>query len=592
MRERNQIALLALIASALFFLQLGGPRLWDEDEPRNAACAVEMLQRGDWVVPFFNGEIRTHKPVLLYWLMMSAYSVFGINEFSARFWSAALGVGTVLLTYLIGRRLFGPRSGLFAGLILCSTLMFPVAARAATPDSTLVFFITAALAVFVTHTPRFRCKNPVKGRLPKSPFPLSVVAVVAMYALMGMATLDKGPIGFLLPTAIIGMYLLIARLPPSIEQMSWRSGSRWSRVATILRPFQLSHFFQTCRAMRLDLMVYSVLVVALPWYVWVTIRSDGEWTRGFFIEHNVGRAVSSMENHGGPPFYYIVALMIGFFPWSIFFVPFLIDLVRSLKLNSESKDPRTFAICWIGVVVGLFTLASTKLPSYITPCYPALAVLMGDFLHRLSTNTARIGNFWPQVSYAVLGSVGLAVAIAIPVVATQFLPGIQWLGIIGVVLVMGAVAAAVLWRKQLAVRSVQVMLTTSALFVAMLLGWGAKEVGKRQEIEGLMAAMHSRSRQPTIRTLGTMRSSWVFYGRTTVRQASGDGGMEAVAFVGDDPDHFLIATEAEYQRIQDRLPADVVIIERVPYFLEDEQLVLLGHAEKTDIAEHKDNLRR
>jgi hypothetical protein len=107
-----------------------------------------------------------------------------------------------------------------------------------------------------------------------------------------------------------------------------------------------------------------------------------------------------------------------------------------------------------------------------------------------------------------------------------------------------------------------------------------------------MAAMHSRSRQPTIRTLGTMRSSWVFYGRTTVRQLKGDRGMAAVAFVADDPDHFLIATEDEYQRIQERLPANVVVIDRVPYFLEDEQLVLLGHAEKTDIAKRKEDLRR
>ena len=219
-----------------------------------------------------------------------------------------------------------------------------------------------------------------------------------------------------------------------------------------------------------------------------------------------------MENHSGPPIYYIIALMVGFFPWSIFFLPFLIDLVRSCKSESEAQDPRVFAICWIGVVVGLFTLASTKLPSYITPCYPALAVLMGDFIHRLADSKAKIANFWPYVSYSVLGFVGLAVAIAIPVAATQFIPDIEWLGVIGVVLVIGAVASSILWRKQLAQRSVQVMLTTSALFVALLMGWGAYKVGKRQKIESLMTAMRSRSSRPTLRTLGTMRSSWVFYG--------------------------------------------------------------------------------
>lgn len=591
MRERTQIALLALVAGSLFFVQLGGPRLWDEDEPRNAGCAVEMLQRGDWVVPWFNGEIRTHKPVLLYWLMMSAYGVFGINEFSARFWSAALGVGTVLLTYLMGRRMFGHRSGLLAGVVLCSTIMFPVAARAATPDSALVFFMTAALAVFVMYAPRFRRNHTTDGRLPENPFPSRVLAIVVMYGLMGVATLDKGPIGFLLPTAIIGMYLLIARLPPSMERVSHRSGTISSRLAMIVRPFHPLHFLATCRSMRLDLLIVSVLVVALPWYVWVTIRSDWEWTRGFFLEHNVGRAVSSMENHSGPPIYYVAALLVGFFPWSIFAIPFVLDLVRSMKSDATQIDARTFAVCWVAVVIGLFTLASTKLPSYITPCYPAVALLMGDFLHRLSRGEARIANFWPYLAYAVLGVVGLAVAIAIPTVATQFVPGIGWLGLIGLVLLAGAIAASLCWRQRLAGRSAQVMVVTAALFVAMLMGWGAPEIGKRQQIESLMASMHAHSDQPSLKTLGTMRSSWVFYGKTTVRSARGNGGDEAIAFVTDQPDHFLIATEGEFKKIQHQLPAGVVVLNRVPYFLEDEQLLLLGH-EKAAVAAKGKNLKR
>ena len=593
MREQNQIALLALVAATLFFVQLGGPRLWDEDEPRNAACAVEMLDRGDWVVPWFNGEIRTHKPVLLYWLMMSAYAVFGINEFSARFWSAALGVGTVMLTYLIGRRMFGHKSGLFAGFVLCSTIMFPVAARAATPDSALVFFMTAALAVFVTYAPRFNRENAAatRGRLPVNPFLTSKTAVIAMYALMGVATLDKGPVGFLLPTAIIGMYLLIARLPPSIDRVSWRAGTFAGRVGAILRPFHPLHFLDTCRAMRLDLLILGVLVVALPWYVWVTIRSDGAWTRGFFLEHNFGRAVTAMENHGGPPFYYLIALLIGFFPWSIFLIPFIMDLVRSFKEDESSRDARTFAVCWIGVVVGLFTLASTKLPSYVTPCYPAIAVLMGDFVYRLSTGRARIANFWPQIAFSVLGAVGLIVVVAIPVAATQFLPGIQWLGVIGMVLVAGGMAAAITWSKNLPRRSMQIMTATSALFVALLFGWAAPEVSKRQEIEQLMSAMHERSTQPHLRTMGSVRSSWVFYGRTTVHPVEGDRKKSAVTFVSDNPNHFLIATEGEYSRVRDQLPPHVRVLKRVPYFLEDEQLLLLGHLNRAEIAKRDETLR-
>ena len=94
------ILLLTAVSVVIFFTSLGGVRLWDRDEPRNAGCAIEMMQRGDMVVPIFNSELRYQKPAMLYWLMISAYQVFGVSEFAARFWSAVLGTGSVVLTYL------------------------------------------------------------------------------------------------------------------------------------------------------------------------------------------------------------------------------------------------------------------------------------------------------------------------------------------------------------------------------------------------------------------------------------------------------------------------------------------------------------
>ena len=144
--------IISTIAGSIFFTNLGSAKLWDQDEPRNAGCAKEMLERGDWVVPIFNNQLRAQKPVLLYWLMMGAYSVLGVSEFSARFWSAALGLGTVLATYLIGRRLFNPTVGLLSAIVLASCTMFAVAARAATPDSLLIFCSTVALLIYVQGT--------------------------------------------------------------------------------------------------------------------------------------------------------------------------------------------------------------------------------------------------------------------------------------------------------------------------------------------------------------------------------------------------------------------------------------------------------
>src|SRR6476659_10757137 len=131
----RHVLLLLLVSGLTFFTRLGAASLWDRDEPRNAGCAREMLARGDWVVPVFNGQLRTHKPVLLYWLMMPAYKVFDDPEFAARFWSAALGMGTVLMTYAIGRRLFDATAALWGGIILSTTLQFTLVARAATPEA-------------------------------------------------------------------------------------------------------------------------------------------------------------------------------------------------------------------------------------------------------------------------------------------------------------------------------------------------------------------------------------------------------------------------------------------------------------------------
>ena len=88
----RHLAILLGVALVVLFSNLGSTRLWDRDEPRNAGCALEMIQRGDYMVPWFNDELRTHKPALVYWLIVSAYHIFGVNEFAARFWSAVLGL--------------------------------------------------------------------------------------------------------------------------------------------------------------------------------------------------------------------------------------------------------------------------------------------------------------------------------------------------------------------------------------------------------------------------------------------------------------------------------------------------------------------
>lgn len=334
-RPGFQITLIVAVAAVALFTNLGGPRLWDRDEPRNAGCAAEMFARNDWVVPTFNQELRDAKPVLLYWLIMSAYSVFGITEFAARFWNATLGFGTVMATFVIASRLFNRQVAMLAAIILSTSVMFEVASRAATPDSPLIFCGTLALMIYVLGT--FRPRDAASETATLEPrvagryFPANYLVVLAMYAVMGVGILAKGPVGLILPTAVIGMFLLIQYLP-NRAQTSVRSPGRRERLMAAaraaIRPFAPKHFLQTCWQMRLITAAVVALAIAAPWYILVGIRTDGAFLRGFFLDEHFGRATRAMEHHSGGPLFYPAALAAGFFPWSVFLVPIAISTLR------------------------------------------------------------------------------------------------------------------------------------------------------------------------------------------------------------------------------------------------------------------------
>jgi 4-amino-4-deoxy-L-arabinose transferase-like glycosyltransferase len=575
-----------------------------------------MMQRGDWVVPYFNAEVRTHKPVLLYWFMIAAYSIFGVNEFSARFWSAALSVLTVLMTYSLGRRLLGKMAGLMAGVCLSTMLMFVVASRAATPDSVLIFFITAALTLYAWGTPAFgptltyslrypwiRLQNEnktVESGNATLGFPSNKLTLVLMFTMMGFASLDKGPIGFLLPCAVIGMFLLIYRLPASQTSHTStetdladqpRHGLLRASIG-ILNPL---HFLKTCLSMRLGWLITVVLAVALPWYIWVTIRSDGVWTRGFFLEHNLGRAMNEMEGHGGTPFYYVIGFLMGTFPWSIFFLPMLLDCVRSLKDPTDSDGsahaaqhgvrfnaPLCFVACWVCVIVGLFSLASTKLPSYISPCHPAAAMLFGNYLARLMAGKQRSANWWPYASFAVLLLVGIGFGIGTGIVAEQFVDGMKPLTLIGVALVAGAVIAGLLWYRGKSTQSVLSCSVCAFAFSLMLFGWATAHVSKQQQADQLVMIPGQQSDQPAIASLGTLRSSWVFYAGHPIDLLQ-SSEMEARSFLQSPGDRFLLTSSTNAKRYQLLNDEAIEVVDSVPFFLEgNEDLLLLKRSAATE----------
>jgi 4-amino-4-deoxy-L-arabinose transferase-like glycosyltransferase len=581
MSWKTHLAAISLIAGVVMFTNLGGPKLWDRDEPRNAGCAKEMLERGDWVTPVFNGELRSHKPVLLYWFMISAYQVFGVNEFSARLWSAIFALGTCYCTYGIGRRLFNPQAGLWGAVIL-TTLMFGVAGRAATPDSVLIFFNTLALAWYV----HFAFPNSHEtDRLQAHGFPQSILFAVVLYGIMGIAVLAKGPIGVVLPCAVIGLYLLIRN-----ASSRYGSPAGWKRV---VRP--VSYFLETCWQMRVLSASLIVLAVAAPWYIWVGYRTDGAWLRKFFLEHNIGRAMQPMEGHGGPGiFFYLAALLIGFTPWSFFFFPTIADAWKRYRANDGQRNGILFLACWVVVYLGMFSFAGTKLPSYITPCYPAVALLVAAFMHRWSEGKELSWCHWPKVSFILWGLTGIGLVIGLPIVAEMFLPGMEWLGLLGLIpLIVGISGYLALTRKRQDCAAL-IFANGAFLFVWISFGFLADKVDDYQKIDHLVAELQLPSESPQIAQFQTLEPTWVFYSSTTVRPVSfesrkpldkGERGgvvwvkhpeMDGFQFLEESSNHYVLMTKENFESIEQLLPENVGIVVEIPYFFRRRSLVAVG----------------
>jgi 4-amino-4-deoxy-L-arabinose transferase-like glycosyltransferase len=521
-------ALLVATAAALFLVNLGGPSLWDVDEGRNAACAAEMLERGDWIVPSFNAELRVDKPALLYWLQILAYQLLGVNELAARLPSALAALATVLLTYELGRSLFGRSAGLLAGLIFACTPMVCASARFANPDALLNLFTVLALTLFwLGYASGGRC------------------LYVAISVAMALAVLAKGPVGAVMPGAVIFGFLL------------------WAGKLRLLR----------IRGMVLGTVAFAL--VALPWYILVGSETKTDFLRGFLLTHNVGRFLSPMENHRGGPLYYVLVLAAGFAPWSVFLGPTLWYARRKNPAEPQAAregDPYRFLWCWLGVYLVFFTVSATKLPNYILPlCAPA-AVLTAHFFDRwrrgvLSPPTWVLGTC--LVGLALIGAataLGLAVAGGLGPVwlppGRQF-EGLERWAVLGVFPVLGAAAGAWCLRRRLRGGLVACVIVSALLLIGPLAAWGVATLDRYKAPRPLVAEAGALQRTRDISVgcydLGRL-PSLTFYCQRTVRHQNTPA--EVLEFLQAPAPVYLFLPEPAWRDLAGKVDASCRVVGR------------------------------
>jgi len=341
----HRYLLLSVLCGLLYLANLGGYRLFDVDEPRYAETARFMVASGDYIVPRFNGAYRFEKPVLTYWLIAAGYRLFGVGEWAARLPSALAGLGTVLLTCLLAGRIRSPGRGLAAGAILACCLQFIALGRWVLTDMHLCFFFTGCLVFFYLGQNE---GNDSKARL----------YFLGAFAFSGFSVLTKGPVGLVLPAAISAAFL-----------------------------FSTGQLHGCLRRIPITLGISLFAAITLPWYVLVTIRSDFEFFRVFILQHNFLRffgEVAPGGQHIEPFYYYLPWLLAGSYPWTFFALQSVFNplrpFIRAFGKAQALQGNGAFPLVWTLLVILFFSLSRAKLPTYITPAFPPLAVLLADYL--------------------------------------------------------------------------------------------------------------------------------------------------------------------------------------------------------------------
>lgn len=573
------VALIVAVASIVMLVGLGNTHLWDQDEGYYASAAAEMYARGDAVVPMFNGEMFGHKPPMMYWGMMAGFEMFGVNELGARFVSAILGAITCVVIYGIAKKLYDAPTGLVAGLAMASSLMFSVASRSATADTHLTLFVSLAFYFWIGDAFR-NAREPVRA-----PYAIRWSTWGLTYAMMGLAVLTKGPIGLLFPMAVIGLFML-TQIPIRVSAQS----SLVSKVLRNIEPYAPIAFVKTVWRMRPLTGLLVVAVIAGPWYWLVQNATSGKFLEEFIGVHHMGRFSHAMDNHSGPFFYYILACLIGMYPWSAFIVPTCMLWVRQLR-DSQSARATVFVSCWAGVYLVIFSVASTKLPNYVLPAYPALAIMVARYVAMWVTAPQMIHRGWLQTGWVLLSVVGLLLLIGFPAAGTvgwegktlldrlKIDPAIQttfrWLGVIGLPLLVGGLVGWLMVLRNRAVGAIYTFAVTAASMLVIFWQFVAPAIDRFQtpQLIAREVSQSSEYRNSTVAVVGYFRPSMVFYlGRPIVFCTDQD---QAIAVSNANESLVLIAPQEHYEQMKARMQKEMDVVQRVAKFPQQGELLIL-----------------
>jgi len=344
--------LLFLTVIIFYFYGLGLIPFVGPDEARYAQVAREMFLRGDLITPTLGGHTWFEKPALLYWMMLGAFSLFGVSEWASRLGPAASGLLTIAAVYWVGwraeKRSSDPEQrglGAWSSLICASTAGVIVFSRGVSFDIVVTMTVTWALGFFLVSDWEENAGS--RGWL-----------LAGFYVFVGLSLLAKGLVGIVIPFGVIIGYYILRRERPA-RQTLW--SLFWGMPLT--------------------------LAVAATWYGPVIAQNGWTFVDQFFIQHHFARYLSNKYHHPQPVYFYPLMVLLLTLPWSAFLIQGIMES-RNWRWRAEtSMDKlRVFAFAWMLVPMIFFSISRSKLPGYILPVLPATALIAGERITRLANN--------------------------------------------------------------------------------------------------------------------------------------------------------------------------------------------------------------
>jgi 4-amino-4-deoxy-L-arabinose transferase-like glycosyltransferase len=449
----KRVSVFLLIAIiAFYFYGLGHLPLVGPDEPRYAQVAREMLLRHDLITPTLGGRNWFEKPALLYWMMMIAFKMFGVSEWSARLPSAVSGLLTIAAVWCVGRQVERKTStselsdlGFWSALAAATSLGLIVFSRGATFDIIITMTTTWALSFFVLQ--EFATTSRARTTL-----------LSGFYIAVGLSLLAKGLVGVVIPFGVVGLYYVLRREWPARRV---RSTLIWG--------------------------VPIALAVSATWYGPMIYRNGWPFIHEFFIEHHLARYFSNKYHHPQPVYFYPVIMVALTLPWTAFLLAGIADVRTAQWRDSDALSKmRVFSLAWLLLPILFFSFSGSKLPGYILPIVPAASLLAGERLSSL--RNASGGRDWPLRATGLI-SVLLGATVLVYTAFSANLPARCAVWIASPLFVAGIFAVG--WTRFQRTASILVAGATLAALVSVL-NCGVNDLAQRESARNLLSLADAR----------------------------------------------------------------------------------------------------